>query len=66
MPSDRADDIIEFDGSVIIKRTRGELSAECHGEPANFCVESSLRYSEGIKRLRMLEMHIPIYTPKRM
>ncbi len=36
VPPDRADEIIEFDGSVTIKRTRGELSAECHGEPANF------------------------------
>ena len=33
---DRYDDLGEFDGSVTVRRTRGELSAECHGEPANF------------------------------
>lgn len=36
VPPGRADEVIEFDGSVTIRRTRGELSAECHGEPANF------------------------------
>lgn len=36
VPPDRADEVIRFDGSVTIRRTRGELSAECHGEPANF------------------------------
>lgn len=36
VPPERADEIITFDGSVTIRRTRGELSAECHGEPANF------------------------------
>ncbi|MDS0258359.1 hypothetical protein NDI56_02915 [Haloarcula sp. S1CR25-12] len=33
---DRYDDLGQFDGSVTVRRTRGELSAECHGEPANF------------------------------
>lgn len=33
---DRVDDLARFDGSVTVRRTRGELSAECHGEPANF------------------------------
>jgi hypothetical protein len=33
---DRVDDLGQFDGSVTVRRTRGELSAECHGEPANF------------------------------
>jgi hypothetical protein len=32
----RADDIARFDGSVIIERTKGELSARCGGEAANF------------------------------
>lgn len=36
VPPERADEIVTFDGSVTIRRTRGELSAECHGEPANF------------------------------
>jgi hypothetical protein len=36
VPPERADDIIAFDGSVVIERTRGELSARCEGEEANF------------------------------
>ena len=32
----RADDIARFDGSVIVERTKGELSARCGGEAANF------------------------------
>jgi hypothetical protein len=32
----RADEIARFDGSVIIERTKGELSARCGGEAANF------------------------------
>ena len=33
---ERHADLGRFDGSVTVRRTRGELSAECHGEPANF------------------------------
>jgi len=33
---DRYDELGRFDGGVTVRRTRGELSAECHGEPANF------------------------------
>jgi len=33
---DHYDDIGRFDGSVHVDRTRGELGAVCHGEPANF------------------------------
>jgi hypothetical protein len=36
VPPDKADDLIAFDGSVVIERTRGELSARCEGEEANF------------------------------
>ena len=36
VPPERYDDLGRFDGSVTVRRTRGELSAECHGEPANF------------------------------
>lgn len=32
----RADDIARFDGSVIVDRTKGELSARCGREAANF------------------------------
>lgn len=30
------DDLGRFDGSVLVDRTKGELAAICHGEPANF------------------------------
>lgn len=35
VPADKFDDIAAFDGSVIVERTRGELSARCDKEPAN-------------------------------
>lgn len=35
-PTGEASDIAAFDGSVIINRTRGEMSARCHDEQANF------------------------------
>jgi hypothetical protein len=36
VPPERATDLIQFDGSVVVNRTRGELSARCHDEEANF------------------------------
>lgn len=36
VPADKLDDIAEFDGSVIVERTRGELGARCDKEGANF------------------------------
>jgi hypothetical protein len=36
VPSEKASGIVEFDGSVVVNRTRGELSARCHDEEANF------------------------------
>jgi hypothetical protein len=36
VPPDKADDLAAFDGSVVVERTRGELSARCEGEEANF------------------------------
>lgn len=32
----RVDELAQFDGSVIVERTKGELSARCGGEAANF------------------------------
>jgi hypothetical protein len=34
--SDRVSDLGRFDGSVMVERTSGELSARCHDEQANF------------------------------
>jgi len=36
VPAHKASEIVEFDGSVVVNRTRGELSARCHDEEANF------------------------------
>lgn len=36
VPPDRVGNLANFDGSVTYRRTRGELTAECHGEPANY------------------------------
>lgn len=36
VPADRVADLIRFDGSVMYERTRGELSARCENEQANF------------------------------
>ncbi|NGM87848.1 hypothetical protein G5B35_11075 [Parapusillimonas sp. SGNA-6] len=36
VPIDKFDDIARFDGSVIVERTAGEVSARCHDEEANF------------------------------
>lgn len=36
VPVDKFDDMAEYDGSVIIERTKGEISARCDKEGANF------------------------------
>jgi hypothetical protein len=36
VPADRFTPLAEFDGSVIVERTAGEISARCHDEQANF------------------------------
>ena len=36
VPADMFDDLARFDGSVMAERTKGELSARCGGEAANF------------------------------
>ena len=36
MPPERTDDLAFFDGSVLVDRTRGELSARSDSEEANF------------------------------
>ena len=35
VPPEKIDEIVQFDGSLIIDRTRGELSARCDSEEAN-------------------------------
>ena len=36
VPTDKLDDLFEYDGSVWVHRTRGELSAQCDVESMNF------------------------------
>jgi hypothetical protein len=36
VPVEKFDDLAAFDGSVIVDRTKGEMSARCEGEEANF------------------------------
>jgi hypothetical protein len=36
VPIDKYDDLAEYDGSVIVERTRGEIAARCDKEEANF------------------------------
>ncbi len=35
VPPEKVSDLARFDGSVVVNRTRGELSARCHDEEAN-------------------------------
>jgi hypothetical protein len=36
VPPDMVCDLARFDGSVVVNRTRGEISARCHDEEANY------------------------------
>ncbi|OHV81975.1 hypothetical protein [Ensifer sp. LCM 4579] len=36
VPPEKVSDLAAFDGSVIVERTAGEVSARCHDEEANF------------------------------
>lgn len=36
VPVDKVSAVTEFDGSIVVERTAGEVSARCHDEQANF------------------------------
>jgi hypothetical protein len=36
VPPDKFSELAKFDGSVIVERSAGEVSARCHDEQANF------------------------------
>jgi hypothetical protein len=36
VPVEKLTDLAAFDGSVLVDRTKGEISARCEGEEANF------------------------------
>lgn len=59
VPPDLASDILSFDGSVTISRTRGELSATCHDVQANHLAlnlvdDIEQAKAEGARREKML------------
>lgn len=67
VPLDKVEEVLEYDGSVIISRTAGELSARCDMEGANFLAlnlaheliedelsveEARMRYGEEIQAMK--------------
>jgi hypothetical protein len=46
VPPDKFGPLAEFDGSVVVERTAGEVSARCHDEEANF-LALNLDYRRG-------------------
>lgn len=51
VPPDKFDDLAEYDGSVIVERTKGEIAARCDGEPIRhgsnvFCCEHCANANE--------------------
>lgn len=36
VPAGKFDDLAEYDGSIIVERTKGEVAARCDKEEANF------------------------------
>lgn len=48
VPTDKFDDIASYDGSVMIERTKGELSARCGGTSKNFlAINLAVEIAEG-------------------
>jgi hypothetical protein len=43
VPVDKFSELARFDGSVIVERTAGEVSARCHDEQANFLALNLMR-----------------------
>lgn len=77
VPPEKFDELAQFDGSVIVERTKGEMSARCDKEEANFLalnlandivqgktsVQMARRqYGEAIKA--MMKGEKPAYTQK--
>ncbi len=77
VPPDKFDELAQYDGSVIVERTKGEISARCDKEGANFLAlnlandivkagksveEARQAYGEAMKQ--MMEGSPPEYTQK--
>lgn len=75
VPVDKFDELAEYDGSVIVERTKGEISARCDKEEANYLAinlahdiiegklsveEARTSYAENVKKLMNGEK--PDYT----
>ena len=56
VPPEKVSDLAAFDGSVIVERTAGEVSARCHDEQANFLalnlVDDIVRGSKSVDEAR--------------
>ncbi len=71
VPVDKFDDLAEYDGSVIVERTKGEISARCDKEEANFLAlnlaDDIIKGKKSVKDARkfyaesVLEMKNPEY-----
>lgn len=71
VPIDKFDDLAEYDGSVIVERTKGEISARCDKEEANFLAlnlaDDIVKGKKSVKEARkfyaasVLEMKNPEY-----
>ncbi|MGI8899196.1 MAG: hypothetical protein ACR2IB_12475 [Pyrinomonadaceae bacterium] len=70
VPPDKFDELAEYDGSVIVERTKGEIAARCDKEGANFLAlnlandivtgkksakEARKFYAEAIREMKHLE-----------
>jgi len=72
VPWSKFDELAEYDGSVVVERTKGEISARCDKEEANFLAlnlaDEIVRGRKSVKEARehysetMLEMKNPEYT----
>lgn len=71
VPPDKFDELAEYDGSVVVERTKGEISARCDKEGANFLAlnlaDEIVRGKRSVKDARkfyaetVLEMKNPEY-----
>jgi hypothetical protein len=77
VPVDKFDDLAAFDGSVIVERTKGEMSARCDDEKMNFLainlandVVTGAQDADGARRayaeaaMAVMKKKAPAYTRK--
>jgi hypothetical protein len=58
VPPEKVSDLAAFDGSVVVERTAGEVSARCHDEQANFLAMNLMHdIVTGAKTVRQARDH---------